>query len=1147
MRRIVSFLTVLTVLFSSTSCFQIFAEDAKLELPDYFIDKSIDNIGYVTPFKPYDKYGCMQNPPDFTWPEIKNAEKYDIIICSDEEMNDIKYSKYDLDYHGYNFPYTFDPGTYYWSVRYGIGDKVSDWSAPRRFRIDTDAYEFVIPDGEQLLNTVPTTHPRIWFTQDTVEDFREIAKREPGKNIADMAIKNADKLLEYEMPKEPEYKENPSREYINSVGGISNQIATNVSSLALAYIYSNDEKYARKAIDIMLEASTWDYENGATAHKNNDMANYQPMREFARAWDWVYNVMNPQERDTIATMIKGRFKPMEELVQTVGKTPYESHSWGMMREVLFVFIALMHDYPEFDEKYAEWVKIYIPNHVAMSSEDGSWSKGTGYWRYSVNRDKQHVDLLKEGGIIDLYQKAYHQNEYLMGLYMYPIGSWGSFGDESNIERMFNKNDILLGYAKTAQYTNNPIALWYSRQLSDVGTVESVASNYTDAILVADMDKAEALPPISLPRAHVFHDNGYVGMHSDLIDTDRISMYFRSGNYGSYNHMHADNNAFFIEAYGDRLAAKSGYYDSYHSSHDSGFTRKTYAHNSITIDGGIGQKDDDIDADGNIDMFVTQSDFDAAVGDATDSYDGKLDRFVRDIIYIRPNAYIIIDDLKASENKKNGSRFEWWLNAIDNISVHDDNKGATIKADNASLDARIQYPKSIKPFYSDTYSGPDLINYPTTEAYSSKKPQKRIWFETDKLRETKIVSTLNVRKTDSEPVYVKSTELEDCIKLEFEDGTIAYVSTTTDKTKEIIADGVEFCGDAVVFNDESIIFVRGTKLLLNGQTMVQSDRETTVTMGKGQIDISSNDDYKVKLKMGSEYLPVVKSLMDDSLIGKEPREINPLNGINYKISEDDGYIEFEAQKGDYSMLVNGAVQPGKKTGEKIGLDVTVDGETKHYDGDMYYNNDYEKVATIRLDLSGKFIIKGKSLGIKSDISVGDEMLLNGTDITLSGDENHIELETVKITDCNSEQVEDYEGLKSQLSAFVEAENYEKLNSMTARLSSSTSKANLIGITQLNNVNDSAEYKIEVKESGNYDLALRSAVWAEPLPVRSIKINNQYYKFTVPMTGGYGSNGPQDYLGVRVDSNIYLEAGEYKITVYAENNGTWNYDWIGLIKK
>ena len=169
------------------------------------------------------------------------------------------------------------------------------------------------------------------------------------------------------------------------------------------------------------------------------------------------------------------------------------------------------------------------------------------------------------------------------------------------------------------------------------------------------------------------------------------MIFRSSEHGTLGHMHPDNNSFFIQALGENLAIDSDYYDAYLSPFDLNWNRKTYAHNSITFDIGEGQPKDDLSAKGHITSFATHANFDIVGGDATKAYKGGLGKYQRDIIYVRPDTYIVIDDLKSRADKE--SEFEWWINANGKINVYESGKGLQISKNEAALDVKVAYPEN----------------------------------------------------------------------------------------------------------------------------------------------------------------------------------------------------------------------------------------------------------------------------------------------------------------------------------------------------------------------------------------------------------------------------------------------------------------------
>ena len=112
-------------------------------------------VGYSgggMPFSPADKYTSQQNPPSFTWPYVNNAVSYDLVVCADSSLRDIRYQKNGISVNYYSFDHTFKTGTdYYWAVRYHTAAGTSAWSDARRFRIDPGAYTFTVDDIDKII------------------------------------------------------------------------------------------------------------------------------------------------------------------------------------------------------------------------------------------------------------------------------------------------------------------------------------------------------------------------------------------------------------------------------------------------------------------------------------------------------------------------------------------------------------------------------------------------------------------------------------------------------------------------------------------------------------------------------------------------------------------------------------------------------------------------------------------------------------------------------------------------------------------------------------------------------------------------------------------------------------------------------------
>jgi hypothetical protein len=165
----------------------------------------------------------------------------------------------------------------------------------------------------------------------------------------------------------------------------------------------------------------------------------------------------------------------------------------------------------------------------------------------------------------------------------------------------------------------------------------------------------------------------------------VSVYFKSSPppHGAYNHQHADQNSFVINAGGKRLAIESGYYDGWKTPHWWNWLKHTRAKNAVTYDGGKGQifleqMGYKRTGYGRITRFDSAPGYDIAAGDATHAYDGELTRALRTLVYLRPNLLLVHDRL-ASRTPR---RWEWNIHAVNRMKEKD--QGIEIENDGQRL-------------------------------------------------------------------------------------------------------------------------------------------------------------------------------------------------------------------------------------------------------------------------------------------------------------------------------------------------------------------------------------------------------------------------------------------------------------------------------
>jgi hypothetical protein len=184
----------------------------------------------------------------------------------------------------------------------------------------------------------------------------------------------------------------------------------------------------------------------------------------------------------------------------------------------------------------------------------------------------------------------------------------------------------------------------------------------------------------------------VAMHSNMTEPENnVTMLFQSNPFGAISHNHACQNAFVIEAYGEPLAISSGSRQLHGSPHHTEWMWHTKAHNSILVDH-EGQVTRQRSSRGKIIHYEENGDYLYTAGDATQAYGNRLERFHRHVLFIRPNYFVIIDDLKTTGK---ASTFQWLLHGATEVKVDRTKHVMVNQSGNVRLTTRFVTPHDIE--------------------------------------------------------------------------------------------------------------------------------------------------------------------------------------------------------------------------------------------------------------------------------------------------------------------------------------------------------------------------------------------------------------------------------------------------------------------
>jgi hypothetical protein len=460
----------------------------------------------------------------------------------------------------------------------------------------------------------------------------------------------------------------------NKIAGAVNNESERLLASAFHWLITGDKASMVDAKRRALALSGWS-PRGSTGVWYQDQAARSVAWSLALAYDWLYSQWSSEEKQLLLNAIRPRIEDM--LGKPVSgyptgwagldggakldRSPYDSHGVTTLARLAVICSVLAGHGSVFDHCYSQVIPRYVSRPIPWGGDDGGFANGTAYAQWGVFSTHFAVwDLLKPAIGVDLWQVKWVQNYSTFLTYFLPPGSpTGLFGDGAE----GRWSDIWAAQAKVyAAHYSSPLADWYGKNQFGEDSVSF-------PMLVAprrQWDTVSAqIPPGTVNATHIT-SIGWVAMHSDLGNRARTSVYFKSSAFGSFNHSHADQNSFVINARGRALAIDSGYYDYYGSPHWADWYKQTRAHNAITFDGGKGQVHDTLDAKGRIIRYEHTPGYDITTGDATVAYGGALTQALRSLIYVRPDVLLVVDSLAAETART----WEWNIHALKKMALKD---------------------------------------------------------------------------------------------------------------------------------------------------------------------------------------------------------------------------------------------------------------------------------------------------------------------------------------------------------------------------------------------------------------------------------------------------------------------------------------------
>jgi hypothetical protein len=614
-------------------------------------------------YRPEDGARVEVNPPAFSWVPVKGAPVYEVQWAAKADFSDAD-TVSGLKWTVYAHSAALKPGEWRWRYRAVVGGKATEWSRARRFTIPREAIVFPQPTLAEVKARIAKEHPRVFVRGADLVRVREYA-RGTGRAAWEKLLVRAEELSKSEPTPEPPVKASARDPETNQFWW-SNRVQTlkaaqEAEILAFVWLLSGDDRWREPARKYILKLASWD-PDGPTNFRLNCEAAKPLTHRLGRVYDWGYGLLSEDERARVRKMIlwRGRDAWLSgEVRQGVGHLaePYNSHGNRMWHKLAESAVALMGEAPEADEWLEYALAKYWAAYPAWSDDDGGWHEGASYWAGYMVKTTWWMHLARTSLGIDPFKKPFFRHFADYALYSAPPGSPEmGFGDLAH--RPPSPSWGFVHYF--VREVKNPYWAWWARQWKIRDEPEEPVLGF----LWGEMPGVAPRAPAGLPVSKLFRGTGVAVLNTTLENSaENVQVRFKSSPMGRRSHGHDPHNSFTLNAYGEPLLVNNVYRDLYGSPFHAKWVWETKAQNALLVNG-AGQKAHSADLGGRIVAAEFRDGVDYVAGEAAASYEGKLKRYLRHIVFVKPDVVVMVDDAVAAAP----SQYQWMLHGLSEFKV-----------------------------------------------------------------------------------------------------------------------------------------------------------------------------------------------------------------------------------------------------------------------------------------------------------------------------------------------------------------------------------------------------------------------------------------------------------------------------------------------
>ncbi|HNS22765.1 MAG TPA: heparinase II/III family protein [Sedimentisphaerales bacterium] len=464
---------------------------------------------------------------------------------------------------------------------------------------------------------------------------------------------------------------------------VSRDCLRRIYSLAMAYRWTGDERYAAKAKENLLQVCAFPDWNPSHFLDTAEMSH-----AVAIGYDWLYQYLDSPTRDQIrAALIEKGLKPGLEVYAKGGWWVKSEFNWNQVCNsgMLIGALAIAETDPNYAERIVPAAIKSLPLALKSYGPDGAWGEGPGYWSYATHYTAYGLTALDTalGSTFDLIEvdglwKAGSFPVYTTG----PTGLYLNFADVG--ERSARRPMPCMFWL--ARTFHNPLYAWSEH--------EQIAKRPASA---AHLVWYAAKPPERAVRRQLDACFGgsveVVTLRSAWDDPDALFAGIKAG-YNQVNHGHLDLGNFELDALGVRWARDlgsenynlPGYWASGRDGQRWSYYRlNSTSHNVVMLAG----RSQDALAKSSIVKAEINGSQPVVVVELTDAYDDFVTSARRGLTMIEGRQAVLVQD---EFDIKSPCELAWGMTTDAQIDIKEA-KAATLRLDGRELVVRLLSPSS----------------------------------------------------------------------------------------------------------------------------------------------------------------------------------------------------------------------------------------------------------------------------------------------------------------------------------------------------------------------------------------------------------------------------------------------------------------------